>query len=115
MGRKFGELTLFEHLVKKVWRINRSANRLPIVSTKLDSLAKYELFTKFAKLSPTKLSRYMVTYFVEQCFQKINTQLLKTGLIHEQQNINSYDYSVCIFTINLVIYQLRYATFLLQS
>ena len=38
---------------KKVWRINRSANRLSIVSTKLDgfSLANHEQFAKFAKLS----------------------------------------------------------------
>ena len=33
---KFGELTLFEHLAKEVWQINRSANRLLIVSTNLD-------------------------------------------------------------------------------
>ena len=39
-----GELTLFKHLAKKVCRINRSANRLLIVSTNLDdfSLANYE-------------------------------------------------------------------------
>ena len=48
MGGKFGEVTLFEHLakenlVKKVWQINRSDNRLLIVSTNLDgfSLAKH--------------------------------------------------------------------------
>ena len=39
---------------KKVWRINRSANRLSIVSTKLDgfSLANHRQFAKFTKLSP---------------------------------------------------------------
>ena len=39
---------------KKVWRINRSANRLSIVSTKLDgfSLANHGRFAKFTKLSP---------------------------------------------------------------
>ena len=44
----------FEHWRKKVWRINRSANRLLIVSTTLDgfSLANHGRFTKFAKLSP---------------------------------------------------------------
>ena len=36
MAGKFGELTLFEHLAKKVWRLNRSAIRLLIVSTNLD-------------------------------------------------------------------------------
>ena len=35
-GREeFGELTLFKHLAK-VWQINRSANKLLIVSTNLD-------------------------------------------------------------------------------
>ena len=55
---KFGELTLFEHLAKEVWQINRSANRLLIVSTNLDgfSLANHERFAK--------LSRYMVDYRV---------------------------------------------------
>ena len=40
---KFGELTLFEHLAKKVWLISRSAKRLLIVSTNLDgsSLANH--------------------------------------------------------------------------
>ena len=47
---------------KKVWQINRSANRLFIVSINLDgfSLANHRWFAKFAKLShytvPTKTS-----------------------------------------------------------
>ena len=51
---KFGELTRFEHWRMKVWQINKSANRLLIVSTNLDgfSLANRELFTKSAKLFP---------------------------------------------------------------
>ena len=59
---RFGELTRFEYLVKKVWQINRSANRLLIVSTNLDgfSLVNHGRFTKFAKLSPVKVSRYTV-------------------------------------------------------
>ena len=59
---KFGELTLFEPLAKEIWRINRSANRIFIVSTNLDgfSLANHRRFAKFAKLSPAKLSCYMV-------------------------------------------------------
>ena len=36
---------------KKVWRINRLANRLLIVSTKLDSLVNHWWFAKIAKLS----------------------------------------------------------------
>ena len=56
MGRKFGELILFEHLVKESLA-NRSANRLSIVNTKLDgfSLANHRQFANF-----TKLSRYTV-------------------------------------------------------
>ena len=50
---QFGKLTSFEQLAKKVWRINRSANRSLIVSTNLDgfSLTNHGRFTKFAKLS----------------------------------------------------------------
>ena len=57
-----GEFTLFKHLAKKVWRINRSTNRLLVVSTNLDGfrLTNDGQFVKFAKHSPTKLSRYMV-------------------------------------------------------
>ena len=51
---KFGELPLSKHLAKKVWQINRSANRLFNVSTNLDgfNLANHGRFAKFAKLSP---------------------------------------------------------------
>ena len=57
-GEEVGELTCFEHLVKKVCQINRSANRLLIISTNLDgfSLVNCGQFAKFA----TKLSRYTV-------------------------------------------------------
>ena len=52
---------------KKVWQINRSAKRLLIISTYLDgfSLANHGGFTKFAKPSPAKLSRYMVYHEVK--------------------------------------------------
>ena len=42
--------------------MNRSANRLSIVTTNLNifSLANQRQFAKFAKLSPANLSRYMV-------------------------------------------------------
>ena len=36
VGRKFGGFALFEHLARKVWQMNRPANRLSIVSTNLD-------------------------------------------------------------------------------
>ena len=69
-GGKFGELTLSEPWRKKVWRINTSVNRLLIVITNLDgfTLANHWRFAKFAKLSPAKLSCYMViqTYFTTQ-------------------------------------------------
>ena len=49
----FGEFTLFKHLVKKVWRMNRSAKGLLIVATTLGgfSLVNYRQFAKFTKLS----------------------------------------------------------------
>ena len=48
---KFGKFTLFEHLAKESL-MNRSANRLLIVSTNFSgfSLANHGQFTKFAKL-----------------------------------------------------------------
>ena len=57
-GVKYGESTLFEHL-----RINRSANRLLIVTTNLDgfSVANHGRSAKFAKLS---------RYTVCDCFAK---------------------------------------------
>ena len=47
---------------KKVWRINRSANKLLIISTNLDgfSLANHWQFAKFTNLSPTKVSLHTV-------------------------------------------------------
>ena len=47
---------------RKFGKFNRSANRLSIVSTKLDgfSLVNHGWFAKFAKLSPAKLFCYMV-------------------------------------------------------
>ena len=54
MGGKFGKLTHFKHLVKEIWRINRSANRLLIINNNLDgfSLANHGRFAKFANVSP---------------------------------------------------------------
>ena len=49
----FGEFTLFKCLVKKVWRMNRSAKGLLIVTINLEgfSLANCRRFAKIAKLS----------------------------------------------------------------
>ena len=46
---------------KKIWRINRSANRLLIISSNLDGfiLANHRRFTKFANISPHQNIRYM--------------------------------------------------------
>jgi len=57
-GIKFYEFTCFEHLAKKVWQMNRFSQKVIIVSRNLDG--NQGQFTKFAKLSPAKLSRYMV-------------------------------------------------------
>ena len=48
---KLWRICFSEHLAEKVWRMNRSANRLSIVTTNLDgfSLANHG---RFAKLSP---------------------------------------------------------------
>ena len=56
-GGRFGKLTLFEPLARESWRINRSANRLLIVSTNLDgfNLVNHGRFAK--------LSRYTVYIF----------------------------------------------------
>ena len=50
---KFGELIRLSILQKKMWQINKSANRLLIISTNLDgfSLVNHGRFAKFAKLS----------------------------------------------------------------
>ena len=50
--RMFDEFTLFKHLAEKVWRMNRSAKGLLIISSNLDdfSLANRRRFIKFSKL-----------------------------------------------------------------
>ena len=76
-GRNFGEFALSKHLAEKVWRMNRSANRLSIVTTNLDdfSLANHGRFAKFAKLSPRQtfppygiilvfIDYYIFTYYL---------------------------------------------------
>ena len=49
----FGEFTIFKCWQEKVWRMNRSAKGLLIVTTTLDgfSLVNHRRFAKFAKLS----------------------------------------------------------------
>ena len=52
-GKKVGRIYSFRAFGEKVWRINRSAKRLLVVSTNLDgfSLANHGRFVKFATLS----------------------------------------------------------------
>jgi len=52
-GQKFGEFTRFEHLAKKVWRMNRFSQKVINVSINLDgySLANQGWFAKFTKPS----------------------------------------------------------------
>ena len=54
---KFYEFAVSEHLVEKVWRMNRSANRLSIVTTNSDGfgLANHGRFANFAKLSSRQI------------------------------------------------------------
>ena len=65
-ARNFGKFALSEHLAEKVWRMNRSANWLSIVTTNLYgfSLANHGRIAKFTKHSPAKLSRYTITPLV---------------------------------------------------
>jgi len=37
-GKKFGEFTCFEHLVEKVWLMNKFSQKVIIVSRNLDGL-----------------------------------------------------------------------------
>ena len=50
---------------KKVWRMNRSAKGLLMVTTNLDgiSLANRRQFNKLVNFLPPKLSHYTVSYF----------------------------------------------------
>ena len=52
-GRMFSKFTLFKHLVEKVWRMNKLAKGLSMVTTNLDgfTLANLRRFTKFAEVS----------------------------------------------------------------
>ena len=80
MGRMFGEFTIFKRLAKKVWRMNRSAKGLLIVTITLDgfSLANHRPFAKFAKLSTRQtillystsclcINVFMFTFCVQLC------------------------------------------------
>ena len=64
--------------LKKVWWINRSVNRLSIVSTKLDgfSLTNHGRFAKFAKLSPCQaFLLYSITFWLRSILAFIFTRL----------------------------------------
>ena len=59
---KFGELTCLNIWRKNVWRVNRSANRLLIVSTNLDGLVWRiaDDLPNLPNFPPAKLSCYKV-------------------------------------------------------
>ena len=62
LGKNLANRLISSIWQKKVWRINRSANRILIVSTNLDgfSLVNHGWFTKFANFSPHQSSLYTV-------------------------------------------------------
>ena len=64
-GKFVGESTLFKRLAEKVWRMNRSAKGLSMVTTNLDgfSLAKRRRFAKFAKLSRYTVAMQLLIEF----------------------------------------------------
>ena len=70
---------------KKIWRINRSTNRLFIVSTNLHSfsLANRGRFAKFAKLS-----RYTVIYIIWSYYLPFVAKTLHNSL-YKKDTINS--------------------------
>ena len=67
-GGKVWRIDFFEPLQKKVWRINRSDNRLLIVSTNLDgfSLVNHEQFAKFTKSPPPNFPAIL---YIEWCYE----------------------------------------------
>ena len=69
--RMFGHFTLFKHMVKKVWQMNRSTRGLLIVTTTLDgfSLVNCRQFAKFAKLS-TRQTKQSIVHLLNFEFEK---------------------------------------------
>ena len=89
--------SLVNRLFSSIWRkivrrINRSTNRLLIVSTKLDdfSLPNHRQFAKFTQLSPTKLSHYTVVSYHALLFELL--------LIDMHHNYTRTDFEVCACT-----------------
>ena len=72
LGRNFGEFALTEHLVEKFWQMNRSTNRLSILTTNLDgfSLVNHGQFAK--------LFHYMVLILAKAAGETETGDLLKT-------------------------------------
>ena len=95
---KFGELTFLSIWRKKVWRINRSANRLLIVRTNLDgfNLANHGRFTKFANLRPPHHQTFLL-YGIE--LQKKLTCKCNYICDYTQNTMN-----ITIFTHNMINY-----------
>ena len=60
-GGKFGEIALFECLVRKVWRMNRLSHKVTIITTNLDWQIPDDL-PNSPNFLPAKLSYYMVPY-----------------------------------------------------
>ena len=63
-GIRVWRIILFKRLAEKVWRMNRSAKWLVMVTTILDGFS-FANCRRFAKLSTHQLSRYMVTISIE--------------------------------------------------
>ena len=62
----FGESTIFKHLAEKVWRMNRSAKGLSMVTINLDGFSLAN-FAKFAKLSPHQTFLLYSMYLLHVC------------------------------------------------
>ena len=82
MGGKFGELISLSLWRKKVWQINRSANRLLIVSTNLDGFSLVN-HRQFAKLSPHQT---FLLYGIHVAINHFNVSSIYTGTTSLQAN-----------------------------
>jgi len=65
-GQKFGEFTRFEHLAKKVWRMNRFSQKVIIVSRNLDDFSWQirDDSPNLPNILPAKLSCYTVCSYL---------------------------------------------------
>ena len=102
----FGESTIFKCLAEKIWRMNRSAKGLSMLTVNLDgfSLVKHRRFAKFAKLSPHKLFHYTVNYIEQILISQTRVFILLSLYIIISISINMKDSNDMFNSHNSCIY-----------